>query len=44
MQNLHNPKMDQKRFIFLEKKPASNGAGCVEASLRTSQCRVGFRP
>jgi len=29
--------MDEKRFNFLEKKPACNGAGCVEASLRTSQ-------
>ena len=44
MQNLHNPEMDEKRFIFLEKKPACNGAGCGGAGLRKSQCRVGFRP
>ncbi|MEY3428936.1 MAG: hypothetical protein RIS60_2288 [Pseudomonadota bacterium] len=37
MQNLHNLSIDEKRFNFLEKKPACNGAGCVGASLRTSQ-------
>mgnify|MGYP006897669795 CR=1 FL=1 len=44
MQNLHNLEIDENASIFLEKKPACNRAGCIGASLKISQYRVGFRP